>query len=446
MAFIRSINNWVLLGAILTGLSLATADNQAAAVEPVAPTLSVADARRAAFLNNWDLLAAKSDVDIATAQRLVAREFPNPTLSLGTSKISFDGHPNGTSQGNGLWERSYDTVTAIGQLIEIGGKRAARKVAAAAGLRGAEARLADARRLLDQAVTQAYVAAVLAERNEQVLADSVASLRQEANIAAARQHAGDISTADQSQIEIAAARLELDARDAEAAARAARVQLEILLGERKPQGHTQLTETLEQLSEASPGQRATAAPSELMAPPQRADLTAAEAARTKAEADLRLQKAQRVPDPTVSFQYEHEPPDLPNTVGLMVSFPLPLWNRNRGNITAAEAVVRQAATQAEKVRAQIIADIVTARVAFDAAQARWRRYREELQPKSGKVRESVAFAYQKGGASLLDLLTAQRTDNEVRLATAQAAAAAANAAAALRAALNPPDNSNSPKP
>ncbi len=374
------------------------------------------------------------------------RDNQNPTLSLGTSKISYDGHPNSTSQGNGLWDRSYDTVAAIGQLIEIGGKRAARKASATAGLRGAEARLADARRLLDQAVTQAYVAAVLAERNQQVLTDSAASLRQEANIAAVRQHAGDISTADQSQIEIAAARLELDARAAEAAARAARIQLEILLGERKPQGHTRLTETLEQLSETSPGQLATTVPGEMMSPPQRADLTAAEAAQAKAEANVRLQKAQRVPDPTVSFQYEHAPPDMPNTVGLMVSFPLPLWNRNKGNIAAAEATARQAATQAEKVRAQIIADIATERVAFEAAQARWRRYREELQPKSGKVRETVAFAYEKGGTSLLDLLTAQRTDNEVRLATAQAAADAANAAAALWAALDTTPPSNSQKP
>jgi cobalt-zinc-cadmium efflux system outer membrane protein len=52
------------------------------------------------------------------------------------------------------------------------------------------------------------------------------------------------------------------------------------------------------------------------------------------------------------------------------------------------------------------------------------------------VRQTVSFAYEKGGASLLDLLSAQRTDNEVRLATAQAAAETAKAAADLKAALN----------
>jgi cobalt-zinc-cadmium efflux system outer membrane protein len=464
MASTCSASKWILVGLLLAAPRLAIAADSAAVSKAAPAALSLAEAWRTAFLNNWDLLAAKSDVDIATAQRLVAREFPNPSLSLGTSKISVDGHPNRTSQGNGLWDRSYDTVAAVGQLIELGGKRKARKDSAAAGLCGAEARLADARRLLDLAVTQAYVAAALADRNRRVLAESAASLRQEATIAAVRHRAGDISAADQSQIEIAAERLELDSRAADAGARTARIQLEILLGEREPHGRTELAETLERLSDASAGQQAAgsgssgpdapagntsrpaAAPGQTMAPLQRADYVAAEAARAKAEADLRLQKAQRVPDPTVSFQYEHEPPDLPNSVGLVVSLPLPLWNRNKGNVAAAEAAARQAATQAEKVRAQMLADIAGARVAFDAAQARWRRYREELEPKSGRVRESVALAYEKGQASLLDLLGAQRTDNEVRLATAQAAADAVSAAAVLHAALEtlPTTRSNRP--
>jgi outer membrane protein TolC len=97
------------------------------------PKLSLAQAHRMAFQRNWDLLAAKSDVDIATAQRLVAREFPNPTASFGITKISVDSaYPN---SGVGFWGRSYDTVAAVSQLIEVGGKRRARQNAAAAGAR-----------------------------------------------------------------------------------------------------------------------------------------------------------------------------------------------------------------------------------------------------------------------------------------------------------------------
>jgi len=397
----------------------------------------VADARRLAFQRNWDLLAAKSDVDIALAQRIVAREFPNPTASFSVAKISADSHPSGSISGNGYWDRNYDTVAAVNQLIEIGGKRRARKDSAAAGLKGAEARLADARRLLDQGVTQAYVGVLLAERNHDVLADSATSLRQEARIAGVRQRAGDISLADQNQIEIAAERLELDAAGAEAGARKTRVALEVLLGEKEPRGEIKLADSLDSLGNVSTEARNT--PSATFSRP---DLVAAEAARAQAEADLRLQKAVRIPDPTFLAQYEHEPPDQPNTVGFGVSFPLPLWNRNGGNLAAARAVLQQTTTNAEKVRAQVMADIAVARMSYSAAVTRWQRYRDELTPKSRQVRDSVSLAYEKGGAALLDLLAAQRNDNEVRLATTQAAADAANAAANLRAALNLTDSAN----
>ena len=125
-------------------------------LERVTTPLSLAEARRLAFLRNWDLLAAKSDVDLATAQRLVSGEFPNPTVSLSTAKIAVDEHPSSTPTGNGFWDRSYDTIAAVNQLIEIGGKRRARKDAANAGLRGAEARLAEAHRAHDDVAGHAW--------------------------------------------------------------------------------------------------------------------------------------------------------------------------------------------------------------------------------------------------------------------------------------------------
>ena len=390
--------------------------------------LTLADARRMAFERNWDLLTAKSDVDAATAQKIIAREFPNPTLSLATQKINADNHPNSTSAGNDLWNRSYDTITAVNQLFEIGGKRARRRESAAAGFAAAEARLRDARRLLDVAVTKAYLAALLAGENVTILKQSAASLRREAQIAEIRLRAGDISKADKMQIEIAAARLELDAQTAESNAVQARITMEILVGTKNPTGAWVPGDTLEQLaslpflaSQVTPGAA-------------RPDVQAAEAARRKAGADLKLARAMRIPDPTFQLQYEHQPPDQPNTIGLGVSFPLPLWNRNQGAIKAAEAAQTQAALQVEKVKAQAAAEIATAQSAYAEATARWRRYQEQIQPQSGQVRQTVAFAYEKGGASLLDLLSAERNDNDIRLATALATADSAAAAANLAAA------------
>jgi cobalt-zinc-cadmium efflux system outer membrane protein len=399
------------------------------AVPPQRRPLTLAEAKEMAFERNWDLLAAHSDVDLATAQKIITHEFPNPTVSLSTMKVNAEGG-NSTPEGNTLWDRSYDSIAAINQLFEIGGKRASRQASAKAGLEGATARLKDARRILDLGVSKAYIAAALAEENVRILQESAKSLRREADIAQARLKAGDISVADKNQIEIDADRLELGAQTAEMNAATARIAVDVLMAERDPKGNWAPGDPLDKLA-SLPFTRLEGAPGAT-----RPDLMAAEADQRKADADLRLQRAMRIPDPTVMLMYEHEPPDANNTLGFGVSFPVPLWNRNRGAILAATATRNQTHLAYEKLKNQIAGEINSASLSYAEASARLRRQRDEIQPKSAATVQAVSFAYQKGGASLVDLLVAERSDNDVRLATAQALADAATAAANLKAALN----------
>jgi cobalt-zinc-cadmium efflux system outer membrane protein len=393
-------------------------------------TLGLGEAQRIAFENNWDLLAAKANVDLATAQKIIAHEFPNPTLSLSTTKISTDGQPNSTPLGNSFIHRSYDSFIAFNQLYEIGGKRGARRASAQAGYEGAVASMRDARRTLDLGISQAFIGSLLAETNVGILRQSAASTRKEAVIAETRLKAGDISATDMSQIVITADQFELQASTAAAASASARVAVEQLMGITHPRGVWTSTQTLSELSDLkldvdSPP-----------AGPERPDLAAAKASIRKADADLRLQKALRIPDPTWLVQYERNPPSSLDTIGVGVAFPLPLWNRNRGAIEAAKSTRDQAKIQADKIQGQISADILDAQVAYREAAQRLQTQLTSIQPRSAEVVKNISFAYQKGGASLLDLLSAERNDNTVRVATAQAAADTATAAAALRAALN----------
>ncbi len=402
---------------------------------PAVPAVTLAEARTIAFAKNWDLLAARADVDIATAQKLVAGEIPNPVLALSVTKVPADNSPSATSLGNGLFHRSYDTIAAFNQLVEIGGKRSARKASAAAGIEGAKARFADARRQLDLAVARGYVAVLLADEQARVLRASAGSLRQEAGIAETRLTAGDISRADRDQIAITADRIELDAGRAEAEARTARLQIEVLLGITGARGEFSPAESLVQLADRSTATDRADSGSRPVA--DRPDVVAARAGVAKAEADLRLQRAQRIPDPTLLVQYEREPPDKTDSVGLGVSFPLPLWNRNRGNIAAASATRDQAALRARQAEAVAAAEVSAAGLGLVTASERRARYAGRIVPGSAAITTAMRYAYQKGGASLLDLLTAERNDNDVRLAAAAAAADVANAAAALEAALGP---------
>jgi outer membrane protein, heavy metal efflux system len=423
----------LVLALVLAGSGfVAAGETSSGSLEETPQSLSLATARRIALEHNWDLLAAKCNVDLADAQRIIAHEFPNPSLSLSPQKINVDGRPSSTSAGNGLWDRSYDTFFAVNQLIEIGGKRGIRQKSANAGIDAARASLLDAKRQLDLGVSKAYLAVLLAEADMRILNETAKSLRKESDISSDRLKAGDMSESDRSQIEIAADRAELDAKAADAAAVSARVAVEVLLGERHPKGEWKATDSLEKLA----GVDFAVADQKDVPASMRPDLVAAEAGLRKAEQDLLLQKAMRIPDPTFLVQYEHNPPDQPNSVGFGISIPLPIWNSNKGNIRAAEATRDQAATQIGKVQGQIASDIVSALAAQRDARARWKRYRDEVQPKSAKVLETIGYAYKKGGAPLVALLEAARTDNEVRLAGAQAMADSATAAVTLAAARN----------
>ena len=352
-------------------------------------TLSLVAARHLAFERNWDLLAAKSGVDLATAQFLVTKEFPNPIFSYSTAKIG--ARDSSTSLGNGLWNRSYDTILAVNQLIEIGGKRHDRQASTQAGLTSAHARFYDARRLLNQGVTKAYVAALLADENARILNESSRMLRHEVEIAQARLKAGDISDSDEKQIENNTDIFELQATSAESIAAQARIAVEILLGVEQPKGNWTPTDTLTQMAVTAPqldGLKTNTA---------RPDVLAAEADLNQTKFDFKLQKAMRIPDPTFSFLVEHNPPGggpPVDTVGVGVSFPLPLWNWNRGEIKAAQATVDKNALALAKAKAQAVSEIANSQVAYHEATERLQRYEDQILPKSKKVRESVTFAYE----------------------------------------------------
>jgi cobalt-zinc-cadmium efflux system outer membrane protein len=404
----------------------------AAAVRAAEPApgagLTLGAAQALALARNDDYKVAEAQVGAALAQLRIAREFPNPTLGLSTAKISTDGVTEATPLGNGLLARSYDSIVSLSQLFTIG-KRGLQRDAARAGVHAAEFQRDDARRLLLLAVTQAYAAGLAARQQAAALQDSAAKLRHEADIAAHRLKAGDLSASDEAQLEIAADQDELGADAQAAAARTAVVTLEILLGEPTPRGTTVLADTLD-------GWMAALDPAlEEAAFGRRPDIAAAEAAAQQADVNVTLQRRSRVPDVTASVQYERNPPAQPDTVGVGVSLPLPAWDHFDGEIDGARSARAAAQAQLEKVRIQATADVTAARVAFHEAYQRARRYQSSLVPKSARVAQSVAYAFGKGGASLVDLLEAERNDNLIRLGAAQAEADAASAAVALRAAL-----------
>jgi cobalt-zinc-cadmium efflux system outer membrane protein len=378
------------------------------------PRLTLAEALRLASERNPDLLAARSDLESARASRATAVALPNPALVYSTTKIPTDGSPADTIYGNGLTSRSYDTVVAATQLVELGGKRKDRRLSADEGIAGATAHLADAARLLEASVVRAYTAAGVARASATIARETAASFEKTAGLAIEREAAGEISTSEKAQIEIAAGRFLADAAQADLAFANAVRALGTLL-------NMPAVAPAEDLEAALEGTSSTVTPDDdetLLA--RRPDLAALEAAVRKAEADLALQKAFRVPDPTLLAQYERQPPDQRNTVGFGVSFPLPVFNLNGGAIRAAQVAVESARRDLARGRVRIRQDLAATRDALEAARARALRLVNDLFPKSQKVRDAVRFAYEQGAASLLELLEAERNANDIRLAAVSA--------------------------
>jgi cobalt-zinc-cadmium efflux system outer membrane protein len=257
-------------------------------------------------------------------------------------------------------------------------------------------------------------------------------MKREADIAQSRFNAGDLSDSDLKQIQIGAEQFELQEAAAHATTIQTKIQVEILMGNPHPKGNWTPADTLEKMdAEIPPLPQAVAGAA-------RPDVLAAEADLTGGEFNLKLQKAVRIPDPTISIQYEHDPvppgPPPDNTWGLGVSFPLPIWNLNGGNIKAAKAAMDQFQLALEKVKAQNAADVANALVEYREASERLKRYQDAIVPQSAKSRAAVAFAFEKGAATLVDLLEAERTDNTVRMALAQAQSDTASAVADVTAA------------
>ena len=414
---------------LCVGLLRADYDQTSLPTAPTVEGLTLAAAQRTALQHNVDFRVAQIQVEAAMAQFRIAQEFPNPTLGFSVAKINADRRSNATALGNGFFDRNYDSVVSLAQLFEVG-KRGPRQDSARAGQRAAEAQKAEVRRLLIKSVSQAYVAALEGTEEALILNNSAASLRREADLAALRLRVGDIADTDKAQIEITAAQLALDAATARHVATSAILVLETLLGDPAPTGRTHLGDSLTALASIH------ALITDEPARNPRPDQIAAEATLAKAEADRLLQHRGVIPDFTVSVLFEHSPPDAPNTVGLGLSLPLPLWNRNGGAIRATRATRDQAQVLLEKTRTQIVADLADARSACVEALARANTYRSDLTQKSANVVHTVAYSYEHGGSSLVELLAAERNDNDIRIASARAQADAASAAFALSAALN----------
>ena len=152
----------------------------------------------------------------------------------------------------------------------------------------------------------------------------------------------------------------------------------------------------------------------------RPDLRAAQQGVVAAESQLALQKANGKVDITGTFNYTHTAGV--NTGAFFYSMPLPVFNRNQGEIARAQYAITQAQELASETAQQVSTDVVTAFANLQTNDQIIQLYRGGYVDQAKQSRDISEYAYRKGAASLLDYLDAERTYRANQLAYRQALA------------------------
>ena len=383
--------------------------------------------RQALELNQrqgFDVRMAELAVGGAAGDVRAAHGFSNPVFIFGQSKARHFGihdpaavpaeNPVATDRG---WTWGISDTALFDALV---GKRFLRQDVAEAGLSAATSNHEDAKRLAAFAVKQAYAQALLAQATLELQTSVSGSYQHTVQLTQSRYTSGAISEIDLAKIQTA----QMEVNQAEDVARQqflqAKAQLAFLMGSRDGSESGAASFQLEGDLVKTPKMRPQPL-SELLrlAKDKRPDLHSAQANKARADAALRLAERQRVPDITLAYSYtelgQYQNAITPPTMQLSISAAIPVLYQQQGEIQRASHDRAAAEVNAAKADASLANDVVQARLAVDTTRQLVERMEKGLLERAQKARDLTEATYQKGAATLLDFLDAERTFIAARL-------------------------------
>jgi len=373
-----------------------------------------------------ELLAAKRAVESAEADKVIAAQRPNPTLSAAVSSLS----ASNWSAGSNFQNKPIDTGIQLSQLIERGNKRQLRTEAAQNNLAATRSDQQDVLRQQTLAMRDAFYDLSLAQERARVSEETLGLFRRSVDAAELRLRSGDIAASDLSRLKVDALRAENDVRQARADREKAQLVLAYFLG---------LEASAARIRTDGEWPAVTSIPQSKSiedAIDARADVRAARERFEAAKKSRDLARAARTHDVTVGVQYDHFPTQVTNnTFGVSVSVPLFVFYQFDGEIKKAEVAVNSAEEDLQRIRALARADIARSRADLESAQERVQRYTGSLLKEAQKAADAAEYAYKRGAVGVTDLLDARRTWYATRLDAAAAQADYAKALAAWQAAI-----------
>jgi cobalt-zinc-cadmium efflux system outer membrane protein len=156
---------------------------------------------------------------------------------------------------------------------------------------------------------------------------------------------------------------------------------------------------------------------------ERPDLRAALESIEQAQTNHKLAIANGSADPTWSVWYSYNPafnnPFGRDTLGASVNLPLRIFDRNQGEKQRTQIDIGRNQQLTEAARAQVFSDVDSAYAQVESNIALLKPYRDQYKAQALRVRDTVTYSYEHGGASLMDFLNAQSDYRAVELAYVQ---------------------------
>ena len=374
---------------------------------------------------NPTLQADETGVQEMKANEITADLRPNPQFSLSQDGTQIVPH-------DGVWKPFSGTyvVPTLSYLHERDHKRELRLKSAQQGTQIATDQHADLERNLLFNLRSVFVQTLQAKAVLAVAQQELDYYDHIIQISQARFRAGDLAQVDLDRIELQRVQYQADLQTAEVNLRTSKIQLLQLLNDKTPVDQFHVQGPFEFNDDLSPLETF-----RQIAFDNRPDLRAALASLQQASTNHKLAIANGSTDPTFSGWYtwnsSNNNPNGTQTLGASVSIPLRIFDRNQGEKQRTQLDIGRNQQLEDATRAQVFADVDSAYAQVNSNLILLRPYKSQYLSQAARVRDTITFSWQHGGASLMDFLNAQSDYRNIHLAYVQLVGSYLTAAAQL---------------
>lgn len=369
---------------------------------------------------NPTLGAGQIGIDESKAQEITAYLRPNPNLTLLSDQM--DPFPVGTPHGPFAF---WLPVATINYLHERQRKRELRLESAKDATKITVSGQADLERTLLFTLRTAFVQTLQEKAILNLAKENLAYYDHVLDVNRERYKAGGIAHVDLQRLELQRVQYLSDLQQADVNLRTAKVQLLALLNDRSP---------LDQFDVAGRFDFTTDVPAlDLLrqeAQDTRPDLQASIQSVEKANTDHRLAVANGSTDPIFGFDVGRNPP-IDAYFGVSVSIPLRIFDRNQGEKLRTQLDIGRNERLVEAAKASVFSDVDSAYATINSSITLLKPYRDQYLEEASSIRDTIAFSYQHGAASLLEFLNAQADYRTVQVSYLNLVASYLNASAQL---------------